>query len=72
MSTRTVRAVADQVPEGPIDYLHVRPKDDLIEHTLDTTGSCICGPEVRAIEREDGSMGWLFTHHSLDGRENFE
>jgi hypothetical protein len=50
--------------------LHVHPLDDLIEHTLDD--ECPCGPEDRPVEREDGSIGWLTVHHSLDGRERHE
>jgi hypothetical protein len=49
------------------DELHVVPVNDLIEH--DTLGDCPCGPETRPVERDDGSFGWLVTHHSLDGRE---
>lgn len=50
--------------------LHVHPLDDLIEHTLDD--ECPCIPEDRPVEREDGSVGWLAVHHSLDGRERYE
>jgi hypothetical protein len=49
------------------DTLHVVPVNDLIEH--DTSGDCICGPETILVERDDGSFGWLVSHHSLDGRE---
>lgn len=53
------------------DTIHVTPTDDLIDH--DTSGEpCVCGPTTEAIERDDGSLGWLVTHHSLDGRERFE
>jgi hypothetical protein len=42
--------------------------NDLVEH--DNTGDdCVCGPEVEPVPRDDGSMGWLIKHHSLDGRE---
>jgi len=52
------------------DY-HVYPVNDLFEH--DTTGEpCICGPEVQPVERGDGSIGYVISHHSLDGRERFE
>jgi hypothetical protein len=30
---------------------------------------CPCGPSVEPVPADDGSMGWLVTHHSLDGRE---
>lgn len=48
--------------------VHVLPVNDLIEH--DEEGDeCICGPKVEPVFREDGSNGWLISHHSLDGRE---
>lgn len=51
--------------------LHVIPVEDLIEHDTDG-GDCPCGPETSAVERDDGSMGWLEIHHALDGREHNE
>ena len=51
--------------------LHVHPVADIVEH--DTDGEdCVCGPAAEAIFREDGSTGWVITHHSLDGRERSE
>jgi hypothetical protein len=50
--------------------LHVLPAADLIEH--ETTEDCPCGPKAEPVERDDGSMGWLHVHHSLDGREATE
>lgn len=48
--------------------VHAYPVDDLIDH--DTDGDdCPCGPESIPVPREDGSMGWVISHHSLDGRE---
>ncbi|MGW4493755.1 hypothetical protein [Streptomyces sp. NPDC004376] len=50
--------------------LHVTPVDDLIHH--DTTTSqpdCVCGPEVRPVNQDNGTIDWLLVHHSLDGRE---
>lgn len=50
------------------DTVHTIPVGDLIEH--DTSGEpCVCGPDVEAVFRDDGSTGWLVVHHSLDGRE---
>lgn len=50
--------------------LHVTPQRDLVGHDTSTTEpDCACGPEVRPVTQEDGSMGWLLVHHSLDGRE---
>jgi hypothetical protein len=47
---------------------HVLPRNDLIRHS-DLGQGCICGPSIEAVFREDGSNGWLITHHALDGRE---
>lgn len=52
------------------DAIHTVPVNDLIEHDL--SPDCICGPECEAVERDDGSFGWLYSHHSLDGRERHE
>jgi hypothetical protein len=53
--------------------VHVRPIRDLVDHDASTTEpDCVCGPEVRPAVQEDGSMGWLLVHHSLDGRERAE
>lgn len=51
--------------------VHCYPIDDLIEHDTDTD-ECVCGPEVEVVKRADGSVGWLYVHHSLDGREAAE
>lgn len=59
------------IPAEEIAEAHVVPVDDLIEH--DTNGGdCVCGPECQPIERPDGSFGWAYIHHSLDGREEAE
>lgn len=50
---------------------HVEPINDLIEHVTDG-GDCPCGPATEPVPRDDGSMGWLVVHHSLDGRELHE
>ena len=49
--------------------VHVVPLNDLIEHE---PTNCPCGPTMEAVFRDDGSNGWLVTHHSLDGREASE
>ena len=46
---------------------HVVPRGDVIQHDAD--GECVCGPRTQPVVRLDGSMGWLVTHASLDGRE---
>jgi hypothetical protein len=52
------------------DTAHAVPVGDLVEHDTSTSEpDCVCGPETRPEKREDGSMGWLIVHHSLDGRE---
>lgn len=55
-----------------MSVIHVIPVDDLIDHETDPDTECVCGPEVEPVERDDGSMGWLVKHHSLDGREKHE
>lgn len=52
------------------DDYHVTPNGDVIEH--DTSDECSCGPTVDPVERDDGSIGWVYIHHSLDGREKDE
>lgn len=53
------------------DEGHVIPLDDLIEHDTEGDG-CVCGPRPIPVKRNDGSVAWLITHHSLDGREASE
>ncbi len=50
----------------------VHPLGDLIRHDVDGEDRCACGPRVEPVSRPDGSMGWLYVHHSLDGRETRE
>ena len=49
------------------DDWHVYPLDDVIEHER-TGGGCACIPRVEAVQTESGDA-WIYTHHSLDGRE---
>ena len=58
--------------EAPLSTLHVHPMNDVIEHDTSADDACVCGPEPRPVKREDGSVGWLIVHHSLDGREQAE
>jgi hypothetical protein len=51
--------------------VHVLPNNDLIEHD-EVDDHCVCGPDVEPVLADDGSCGWVITHHSLDGRERFE
>jgi hypothetical protein len=50
-----------------VRVLHVVPLGDAVEHTSDD--DCVCGPTAKLITHDDGSIGWLMIHHSLDGRE---
>jgi hypothetical protein len=50
----------------PPEEWHIAPIADLITHNVN---DCPCGPTTAPVERPDGSIGWLVTHHSLDGRE---
>lgn len=52
------------------DTLHTYPVGDLIEHEM--SEDCICGPEIEPVKRDDGSIAYLVSHHSLDGRERLE
>jgi hypothetical protein len=51
--------------------VHVVPVGDLVDHEH-LGDDCVCGPAVEPVPRQDGSFGWLVTHHSLDGREAIE
>ncbi|MEU8101746.1 hypothetical protein [Streptomyces rubiginosohelvolus] len=51
------------------DTMHVYPVEDLIEHNVEEGDGCVCGPRTTPVKRDDGSMAWVVTHHSLDGRE---
>jgi hypothetical protein len=53
-----------------VRVLHVVPLGDAVEHTADD--DCVCGPTAKPITRDDGSIGWLMIHNSLDGREHHE
>lgn len=46
---------------------HVVPAHDLVDHSLNE--DCLCGPEPQPVKRDDGSVGWVYVHRSLDGRE---
>lgn len=49
--------------------VHVIPCKDAIDHT---GGDCPCGPTPEPVTHDDGSVGWVIVHHSLDGREQGE
>lgn len=52
--------------------VHVVPLDDLIEHETPSHSFCPCGPIDEPVRRADGSIGWVYVHHSLDNREAAE
>jgi hypothetical protein len=53
-----------------IDDVHVTPLNDVMKHHDDD--ECPCGPTPELVHRRDGSDAWMYTHHSLDGREAHE
>lgn len=50
---------------------HVWPQGDLREHRVgvDDEIDCPCDPTDRPYKMSDGSIFWLVTHRSFDGRE---
>lgn len=55
------------------NVFHVTPMRYLTGHdTSSAEPDCACRPQVGLAPQEDGSMGWLLAHHSLDGREQVE
>jgi hypothetical protein len=50
--------------------VHVWPRKDLIEHEI--AEGCFCIPTPERLMARDGTPSWLWTHHSLDGRESVE
>jgi hypothetical protein len=56
-----------------VTTLHVTPQSDLVGHDTSTAEpDCVCGPEATPVDQDDGAVGWLLVHHSLDGREQTE
>jgi hypothetical protein len=54
-----------------VSTVHVEPINDLIEH--DTSGQpCVCGPTEHPVKHDNGSIGWVVVHNSLDDRERYE
>lgn len=56
-----------QVDEGTV---HTVPLDDEIIHDLNP--DCPCGPTPVPTPQENGAVGHVVSHHSLDGREQHE
>lgn len=59
----------DESDDGDPNHIHVTPINHLIEHEKNNEGDCPCGAEVQPVEREDGSIAWLYSHNALDGRD---
>lgn len=55
---------------GDLAGAHVLPVGDFLHHDLDA--ECACGPTTQPVPRHDGTVGWVYVHHSLDGRERDE
>jgi hypothetical protein len=52
-----------------MSIVHILPVNDLIEHE-DEGDDCPCGVTSEPVkDDENGSVGWLIVHNSLDGRE---
>lgn len=43
------------------------PVNDLVAH--DSSDDCVCHPRLEAVLEAGGPDGWVWVHHSLDGRE---
>lgn len=52
------------------DTVHSVPLDDAIVHEF--TDTCPCGPTTKPTPMPEGRVGWILSHHSLDGREAAE
>lgn len=50
--------------------LEARTQADLLGHEV--SEDCVCGPTPIPVTRDDGSVGWVHVHHSLDNREATE
>lgn len=57
-------------PETPAVHIVPEEETDIVPHDL--AEDCICGPTTEPVECADGSINWLYSHHSLDGREQRE
>lgn len=52
---------------------HHWPVNDLIDHDVDSAyANCVCGPVTSGEKLRDGTVRWVITHFSLDGREMAE
>lgn len=71
MSARAKRAAGWRVDAELADLeVHVRPVGDAITH--DFHPDCLCGPMPEPHINSVDDVVWIYTHHSLDGREKRE
>lgn len=67
---RDPRRTGWEVLRSAVDStIHVVPVDDLIAHVA---VECPCGPTDIPETDEDGTVDWITSHNSLDGREHYE
>lgn len=59
--TNPDRWITDYFPD--VDTAYVRPIKDAVDHTM--SDDCVCGPAIEPLQRDDGTVCWLVTHHSL-------
>jgi hypothetical protein len=64
------------IREEERSVVHVIPIDDIVIHVM--SERCVCGVRWEAVRCDCGGdgcvhvAGWLFSHQSLDGREQVE
>lgn len=58
---------ATRLPDWTV---HIHPDNDGVAHEL--TSECICLPTPDRVTAADGGDNWVYTHGSLDGREQRE
>lgn len=51
-------------------HIHIIPLNDSVTH--EHTEDCPCGPEIEPVKTDDGTVNYVISHHSLDGREHLE
>jgi hypothetical protein len=55
--------------------VHVVPKEDIVAHTTDENGACVCWPSVHAIREvtdpDNPQPAILYMHHSLAPKGKF-
>ena len=56
-----------ELKSKPTAEIHVVPFQDLVAHEIEI--DCVCVPRIDFVERANGPIGWMYVHHSLDGRE---